>query len=151
MPRVIDHADRFAERAEAQPDLRVLRETLLIPSAYAFHQVAPQENRIAAEWNHADSRVEVQAALKPEEVLKAVVRTEPMVAKVHELHAALDDPDLLLKHHGVHHTEDVPIDIVLGIEYGHDLVRARVEADVKTTRLVDWAFGEGLKSNTRAT
>ena len=87
--------------------------------------------------------MEVEAALEPEEVLKAVVDAEPVVAVVHELNACLDDADLLVDDDGVDQLEEVGMDVVLGVEHGHELPPGDGKANVEPVRLVDRVVAEG--------
>src|SRR5207244_6725765 len=91
---VVDHTDGLTQRAQAQANLGILGEAVLVPATNACKQIPPDKHRVAAQGNHADPGMKVQPALKPEEVLKAVVAGKPMVTEVHQLHAGLDHAGL---------------------------------------------------------
>jgi len=59
---VINDPDTFAQRAEAQANIRILGQALLVPPANALEQVPADEDRVAAEGDHAEGRAKIKIA-----------------------------------------------------------------------------------------
>jgi len=137
IPVVVDHPDPLAGAGQAQPDVGVLGQVLLVPSADVLEQLAVEKDRVPSQRGGADAGVVVQAALEPEEVLKNVQRRVPAGIEVHQLHAGLDDLDVLFFHHRVHHVEDVGMNVVFGVEDGDHVVLGLRQGGVQPVRLVD--------------
>jgi len=106
------------------------------------------EHGIAAERDHADLRVEMETTPEPEKVFHDIERTEPVVAVIHELHARLDDTDILARHDGIDDVEDIRVEVVFGVEDRHDIVRRRAQPDIEPMRLVDRPVVEGEDRDT---
>src|SRR2546430_10349025 len=140
---VINDADTLTQAADADADVGVFRQILLIPATHALEHLACEEDRVAAQWGHAQPGVIVQATLEPEKVFQHVEGRVPVRLVVHELYPTLDDRDMLAQYHGVNHVEDVRVDIVLRIENSHYLVAASAQSHVETVRLVDRRILEG--------
>src|SRR5258708_8876805 len=94
----------------------------MVPTADTLQQVSAQEDGIATERDHANIGVKVQAALEPEKVFHTVVRGEPVIAEIHQLHAGLNNTHFFLKHNSIDHHKNIGVDIVFSIKDSDNLV-----------------------------
>src|SRR5437868_4037936 len=51
---VVDHTDGLTQRAQAQANLGILGEAVLVPATNACKQIPPDKHRVATQGNHAD-------------------------------------------------------------------------------------------------
>src|SRR5947209_9538922 len=103
----VKNAQASMRETKANTQVSILSQTSFIPAAQLLHQLAAHKDGVAAEWCHADARVEVQGRLEPEEVLQHVEEAEPAGSMVHQLHAALHGIHIFIKHGGIDDVKNI--------------------------------------------